>query len=786
MWIPWPRDKSVNISTLRMELQNAMVQSNSDPKAPPFVPRWKLKELWDDRRLKAFADRYKAFKLDHIERIKTSYLQTLSILVEIQWNEWRRFQTVFLMEENRSDEDIPGYNMNMLMDPTFLGGSARDFLVQRPFYYPIDIEEGRHRELDEGWILPVIKSEVCGNGGAATVTKEHIHPGHLRYSDGRSGPCYIARKRFTRHTSIKDFATEKNILETLRTQLRRKENDGIMPFFATITMGNQFNLFFEWADSDLEHLLREQSSGIKFGDLLGESKRLAGALEYLQYELDLGLRLVHMDLKPANILVFKGPNLSSAGHWKISDFGESILNKPPINVSGETFRYPIGHNLTGTYRSPQLANNLSFGRKSDVWSLGCILVRVLAFGLDGENKLKDLDERRGKNIDGESDHGHNYFHRGKDHLIRNPHIEAWLNELPNRDSLVPSHVLTLFRDLLLGTLEIDEEARLTSADVKGQIRRIQEELHTVPLPDSLAPMPPPTPPSPPRAQLESSDIIKRILKCEDDTQELQNQLRAEFNIEEPVEMNGYTDRLLIHAIRSQFTNIVDELLKTRPDIDKEGFDSGYMTPLSRAIATKSHGMVIIRRLLQAKVNINAVSATGLTPLMVATRFGHLDVVRELLYQDADYLATSSEGCMCLHHVAWAPKEGAALIKEFTRNDRIPVDIPSSQSNETPLIMLIKEYLPRRSRRSQLEWRAKFDAFIEAKADLSKEDKNGMSPLYHAVHSNLPQVINALLSQKARMGSKYPQIEDPTWAPDEPTKRLIEKNIELQPPPRIRL
>lgn len=564
-----------------------------------------------------------------------------------------------------------------------------------------------------------------------------------------------------------------------------------MPFFATITIGNQFNLFFDWADMDLEHLLRDQSSRINFKDLLEESRRLAGALEYLQEELDPGLRCCHMDLKPANILVFKGPDSSSAGHWKISDFGESIIKASSVEESGETFRYPLGYNLEGIYRSPELASNGSFGRKSDVWSLGCILVRVLAFGLDGENKLKDLDERRGKNMDGETDHVHSCFHRGRDHPIRNPHIEAWLNELPNRDSPVPSHVLTLFRDLLLGTLEIDYNDRLTAADVKRQIRRIQEELYYVSMPDSLVPVPPPTPPESPQPRppprtlpRESSDIIKRILKCENDTQDLQHLLRAEFNIEEPVEMNGDRDRLLIHAIRSQFTNIVDKLLHTRQDVDKEGLDSGYMTPLSRAISTNSYDMDIIRRLLQVGVNINAVSGTGLTPLMIATRSGHLDVVRELLKHDADFLATTNEGYTCLHHVAWAQKEGAALIKEFTRNDRISVDIPSSLSNETPLIMLVKEYPSHSNRRHQLEWRAKFDAFMEAKADLSKEDKNGMSPLYHAVHRHLPKAIDALLSQRARMGSKYPQLEDPNWAPDEPTKRLIERNLELQPPPRI--
>lgn len=163
-----------------------MVQNNSDPKASPFVPRGKLKEFWDDARLRAFADRYNAFKPGHIERIKRSYLQTLSILVVIEWNEWSKFQALFLETENRSDDNIPGYHMDMLMAPTFLGKSGFEFSIHRRFYCPIDIEEGKHRELDEGWILPVIKREVIGNGGAGTVTKEHVYPEHLCYNDGRS------------------------------------------------------------------------------------------------------------------------------------------------------------------------------------------------------------------------------------------------------------------------------------------------------------------------------------------------------------------------------------------------------------------------------------------------------------------------------------------------------------------------------------------------------------------------------------------------------------------------
>lgn len=186
MQMPWSKANKLDISALGEELQNLMVQSNSDPKASLFVPRGKLKEFWDDARLKAFADKHNAFKPDHIKRIKGSYLQTLSILVVIQWNEWSRFQTLFLETENRSDENIPGYHVDMLMAPTFLGKSGFSFSIHRRVYCPIDIEEGKHRELDEGWILPVIKREVIGNGGAGTVTKEHVYPEHLCYNDGRS------------------------------------------------------------------------------------------------------------------------------------------------------------------------------------------------------------------------------------------------------------------------------------------------------------------------------------------------------------------------------------------------------------------------------------------------------------------------------------------------------------------------------------------------------------------------------------------------------------------------
>ncbi|KAL4931543.1 kinase-like domain-containing protein [Aspergillus undulatus] len=201
-----------------------------------------------------------------------------------------------------------------------------------------------------------------------------------------------------------------------------------------------------------------------------------------------------MDLKPANILVsFEDAESPNIGKWKISDFGISIIaaveEARPLHATGETFRYPFPLNGAGAYQPPETANGSAFGRKSDVWSLGCILVRVLAFGLDGETKLKELDDRRARGIAGEPEYyKHDFFHRG-DPPVRNPHIEAWLRGLPDReDSSVLQDALTHFRDLLLHTLEINIEDRLTAGEVKKKLRDILPSLH-------VAELPPPPPSS---------------------------------------------------------------------------------------------------------------------------------------------------------------------------------------------------------------------------------------------------------------------------------------------------
>ncbi|KAL4942532.1 hypothetical protein BDV06DRAFT_161573 [Aspergillus oleicola] len=781
--------KDKNIPAIQGELKRAMRRKHEDFKT--FITRESLEEIWTDERLQGLRKRYKAFQLDDIPRIRKDFLQTISILAYINWDGWSKFQDIFLKHnehQNRTDKDIPENDVKTLESDSFLGPDwATNFSQARYLFCPIDIEEGVDRVLGEGWRLPFIKGEEIGQGAYGSVTKQYVAARHLR-RDG-SEPIQedgvIACKNFKSHN---DFRKEKENLERLREQLSKEDqNSRVMPFFTTITIGNEFNLFFECADTDLEHFLRSPSQGIAPRELIKESRGLAGALRFLHEDMDPQLFFCHMDLKPANILVsFKNAGSSRVGKWIISDFGISIITAAeearPLNAPRGTFRYPfLTLNGAGTYQAPEITTGGYFGRKSDVWSLGCILVRVLAFGLDGMSGLRELDERRAKGVNEETKwYKNDFFHRG-DPPVLNPHIEAWLNDLPDRvDLRLPQDALAHFRNLLFGALQIDTNNRLTAGQVKEGLHHILslptiDNANLADDPEVVDPNPNPDPTPPTTPERKISVVITTVLSMitERDPRQLAYFLASEVDIEQVVEApNGRTDRLLIHAIRYRNYEIVDGLLFHRPNLDKEGLSSDGNTPLICAI--KVADMDIVTLLLKSGASANAPSNGGFTPLMQATTDGHLDMVKLLLHYGAQCLARSKLGYTCLHLVARAPKHGVELIEEF--KNRMPIDIYCSGSNETPLSTLIKEY----PRKDYTEWWKKFNAFLSANADVNHADENGMTPLYHALRLQLIPVCKRLLEEEARLGSKSPRDEG-SWQPNSETKRLL-KSITNQPPP----
>ena len=91
--------------------------------------------------------------------------------------------------------------------------------------------------------------------------------------------------------------------------------------------------------------------------------------------------IIHRDLKPANI------KITSDGAVKVLDFGlarawdgapqADLSASPSLTASGIGGRAILG---TPTYMSPEQARGQSLDRRTDIWSLGCVLYEMLTGG----------------------------------------------------------------------------------------------------------------------------------------------------------------------------------------------------------------------------------------------------------------------------------------------------------------------------------------------------------------------------------------------------------------------
>ena len=96
------------------------------------------------------------------------------------------------------------------------------------------------------------------------------------------------------------------------------------------------------------------------------------------------LRILHRDLKSANIFLFKN------GSAKLGD----------LNVS-KVAKRGLGYTQTGTpyYASPEVWKDLPYDNKSDIWSLGCVLYEMIT--LHPPFRAKNMQELYKKVLSGE-------------------------------------------------------------------------------------------------------------------------------------------------------------------------------------------------------------------------------------------------------------------------------------------------------------------------------------------------------------------------------------------------
>ncbi|RBR09908.1 hypothetical protein FVER53590_13698 [Fusarium verticillioides] len=145
-----------------------------------------------------------------------------------------------------------------------------------------------------------------------------------------------------------------NIVQLLGICWKSVKDGVLMPSFV-----------LEAAEIDLERFL-DNPKALEYRKVLGLAVDIATGVRALH---DVGI--IHGDIKPANVLIFKDPQLTYVA--KIADFGSSLLRsdiKSPMKL-------PFG---SGFWQAPECRDHLNGDQltKADIYSVGLVLWRLLA------------------------------------------------------------------------------------------------------------------------------------------------------------------------------------------------------------------------------------------------------------------------------------------------------------------------------------------------------------------------------------------------------------------------
>ncbi|KAF1815377.1 hypothetical protein P152DRAFT_183460 [Eremomyces bilateralis CBS 781.70] len=189
-----------------------------------------------------------------------------------------------------------------------------------------------------------------GTGVTAEVDK-------VRAEDGTEYARKMVKNPRRRPSIMQRLVHESHIMRSMA-------HESLVTFVALVQEGERLYLLMTpAAELDLEQFLRGEESRVALeSSLIDLCSSAAEGLSYMHRH-----QVYHRDLKPANILVHNRKLL-------LADFGLSYRSKDEVKSSIRNAPSPM-------YAAPEAARGSPHGMQSDVFSLGCVFLEVLAVRL---------------------------------------------------------------------------------------------------------------------------------------------------------------------------------------------------------------------------------------------------------------------------------------------------------------------------------------------------------------------------------------------------------------------
>lgn len=161
---------------------------------------------------------------------------------------------------------------------------------------------------------------------------------------------------------------DKVLIQKLKKEIdiyRKLEHPNIISYIGSEIVDQKFCIYLEYASGGSLESVYNKYGAFPERMIKQYLKQILAGLAYLHEK-----RVVHCDLKGANLL------LDANGAVKLGDFGcsEAFETSQSMSVLKGQVRGSL------PWMAPEVLVNKSYGRRADIWSLGCTILELLNGG----------------------------------------------------------------------------------------------------------------------------------------------------------------------------------------------------------------------------------------------------------------------------------------------------------------------------------------------------------------------------------------------------------------------
>lgn len=267
-----------------------------------------------------------------------------------------------IIKRNESSISIQSLNRNTTTEDSFNGINSKSSLLEsikdtssltvyNHLKYKLISPESVFEEVNGG-LFKWKAIEITGNGGFGQV---------LKAMNLTTGKIFAVKKFFFNQEN----STQKEIIELLTAEvkiLEKLKHNHIVKYLGSEIINDNNYIYMEFlSGGSLSDLINKTGALLEI-TVKNLIKQVLKGLNYL-HEND----IIHRDLKSNNLL------LSCDGKIKICDFGCSKKYENEVEESG----FVTSFKGTLAWMAPEVLEQKGYGRKADIWSLGCVVVEMI-------------------------------------------------------------------------------------------------------------------------------------------------------------------------------------------------------------------------------------------------------------------------------------------------------------------------------------------------------------------------------------------------------------------------